>query len=201
MPCSLSCTLLKMLVRLVLGTGLFFMGWHLIFTTTTLTTDQIDLLEGTPTVAIVRTVLVDETPPPVEGVSSAATVERKAVADLALKFHEAGVGNAALGMAWGVALLQLIGGAMLVVGLLTRLWGFLTLCMFAGLFWALSVQAAGMFAMNPFNWLEHPLEFQAMYLQGFGMLASVVLLGGGGGSLSLDQFLFGRSAVPLDEED
>lgn len=201
MPCSLPCTLLKLLVRLVLGTGLFFMGWHLIFTTTTLSTDQIHLLEGTPTVAIVRTVLVDVTPAAEEAAVSTGTVERKAVAELALKLHAAGVSNAALGLAWGVALLQLIGGAMLVVGLLTRLWACLTVCMLAGLFWALSVKAAGMFAMSPFDWVGHPLDFQAMYLQGFGLLAALFLLGGGGGRLSLDQFLFGRSAVPLEEEE
>jgi len=201
MPCSLSCTLLKVLVRLVLGTGLFFMGWHLIFTTTTLTSDQIDLLEGTPSVALVRTALVDETPTAEEAVVTTGTFERKAVAELALKLHEAGVSNAALGLAWGVALLQLIGGAMLVVGLLTRLWACLTVCMLAGLFWALSVEAAGMFAMNPFDWMGQPLEFQTMYLQGFGMLAALFLLGGGGGRLSLDQFLFGRPAVLLEEEE
>ncbi len=191
MRCSTHCSCLKFALRLVLGTAMLFAGWHLVFGTTVLTTEQVLQLEGAPTVAVVRSAFVE--PDAADAPEASGTVERKAVAELGLSLHEAGLGERSMAVAWGMALVQLVGGAMLVLGLLTRLWATTAVLVLGLSFWAISVKAQGLFDMSPTAWSRHPAAFHGMYVQLFGVLAGLMLLRGGPGRWSLDHFLFGRS--------
>jgi uncharacterized membrane protein YphA (DoxX/SURF4 family) len=172
---------------------MFFIGWHAVFTTTTLTSEQHRLLGSEPAVAIVRTADT-----PVQGDPQAAEaggLERPAVALLALDLHAGGFGGASMGVSWAVALVELIGGVLLVVGLLTRFWALVVVVVLGGLFWVVSVGTADMFGMSPLRWLDAPLSFYALYLQVLGMVLALGLLCSGGGRLSIDHLLFGRPAA------
>lgn len=226
MRCSTSCGLLLFLTRLVLGSALFFAGWHLVFGTTTLTTEELGVLDSTQAVAVVPAVLeqqdpvlndaavssstaavvdstaTDTSPSPVE--ASAPGAKRKAVLRLALTLHQAGLASpqASTGIAWAVALVQLIGGGLLVIGLLTRLWATLAIIVLGGLFWYQSVQSGGMFDMNPLHWADSRQSFTLLYAQLGGIVLGLTLLRSGGGRLSMDQFLFGRPATdPTSDAD
>ena len=204
MRCTPCCGFIQLLARLVLGSAMFFIGWQAVFTTTALTADELHLLDQTPAVAIVRTGTApakNDAPDASAEADEAGAVQRPAVALLALDLHKGGCGGASMGIAWTIALVELIGGALLMVGLLTRFWALFMVVVLGLLFWVVS---AGMFSMNPFAWLDAPLAFYTLYLQLAGMVLALGLLVSGGGRMSVDQFLFGRPAPatqPLTDED
>ena len=228
MRCSTSCGLLLFLTRLVLGSALFLAGWHLVFGTTTLTTEELGVLDSTQAVAVVPAVLgqpalassaptaavASSTAPAVDSKatdeprsseeSSEPSAKRRPVLRLAFTLHQGGLASpeASTGIAWAVALVELIGGALLIIGLLTRLWGTLAIIVLGGLFWYQSVQSGGMFDVNPLHWAADPQSFALLYAQLGGMVLGLTLLRFGGGKLSMDQFLFGRPAIdPKSDAD
>ena len=232
MRCSIPCCPLLFLARIVLGSALFFAGWHLVFGDATLTAEDQRLLDdtpaatdGIPAVAVVTLALQTPSPASADASTTSSTDEptgtptnlgptptdsvtegepvgqEKAVRALALELQKAGFAGpgASIGVAWTLSLLQLIGGAMLVVGLLTRVWAAVAVLVLALLFW---FQSAGMLGTNPLNWASNPSDFMLLYAQLGGVVLGLSLLRSGGGVLSLDQFIFGRPTdIAADTEE
>lgn len=118
-----------------------------------------------------------------------STVSARALYRSALMIEDAGWSNPVL-MAWIGALLQLIGGGLLLVGLLSRVWGF-----------GLCVVTAVAFVISSIPVLQHsawaflhlaPAEFNqvAAQLALFGLALGVLTCGPG--EYSLDRLIFGR---------
>ncbi len=89
-------------------------------------------------------------------------------------------------IAWSAAVLQLLAGVLLLVGLFTR-WAALIVCIAVGMaIYIVSVNIHGMFSMNPFNWPLDSHRFIQLFA-GLGLFTlSLWLLFGGAGSLSID---------------
>ena len=135
-----------------------------------------------------------ETPPADEGLL------RPAAARLTLGLRDAGFEGWSEPVAWGAAVVQLLGGALIFVGLLTRVWAFLMAIMLGASFWFISVQSAAMFDLNPFDWAADGAAFQgmfftlAMFVLAFGVLLT------GPGMLAVDTLLWpGKAASPPAE--
>ncbi len=88
--------------------------------------------------------------------------------------------------AWSAAVAQLAAGLMLLVGLFTRLAAFI-ICTATGMaIYIVSINAHGMFSMNPFDWPLDSHRFIQLYA-GLGLFTlSLGLLVGGAGGLSID---------------
>ncbi|MCI0365372.1 MAG: DoxX family protein [Phycisphaerales bacterium] len=98
------------------------------------------------------------------------------------------------------AFTELIGGALLLVGLFSRIWG-LGLAISMGVaFYMVSVQMNGALRTHPFEFAEDVNAFHAMYCQlGLFVLAFGIFLTGPG-KMSLDQLLFGgRRQIVVDD--
>ncbi len=89
-------------------------------------------------------------------------------------------------IAWSAAVAQLAAGVMLLVGLFTRL-AALVICTATGMaIYIVSINAHGMFSMNPFDWPLDSHRFIQLYA-GLGLFTlSLGLLVGGAGGLSID---------------
>lgn len=117
-------------------------------------------------------------------------LSRAAAARLTLGLREAGFNAWAEPVAWGAAVAQLLGGALIFVGLLTRLWAFMMVVMLGASFWFITIERAGMFDRNPFEWAADVVAFQemffvlAMFVLSFGVLCT------GPGMLALDAVLW-----------
>jgi uncharacterized membrane protein YphA (DoxX/SURF4 family) len=98
------------------------------------------------------------------------------------------------------AFTELIGGALLLVGLFSRIWG-LGLAISMGVaFYLVTVPMYGVFATHPFEFAENTEAFNTMYCQlGLFVLAFGVFLTGPG-KMSLDNLLFGgRRQIIVDD--
>ena len=102
-------------------------------------------------------------------------------------------------MTWLAAYTELVGGALLGLGLFSRIWGLgLTIAMGVA-FYMVSVSMNGIFNQHPFTFAENITAFNAAYCQlGLGLLAFGIFLTGPG-PLSLDRLLFGGPKVEVSE--
>ena len=135
------------------------------------------------------------TPSNESSIADAATggsISRAAAERLALRLRTHGFGEWSEPTAWATAVVKLLGGALLVLGLLTRVWAFLAAVIFGATFWLGSVETAGMFEVDPFQWVAAGDGFQdmfsvlALFVLSFGLLVS------GPGVLSLDRVFWPR---------
>lgn len=101
-------------------------------------------------------------------------------------------------MARLAAFTELVGGAMLLLGLFSRIWG-LGLAVAMGVaFYLVSMKANGIFTMDPRTFALDGMKFSTAYLQaGLFVLAFGIFLTGAG-PLSLDRMLFGGGGESLE---
>jgi len=89
-----------------------------------------------------------------------------------------------------LAATELVGGALLLIGFLARVWGMGLAIAMGVAFWLVTVQINQVFQTDPLAVAADPAKFQTMFLQlGLFMLALGVTLTGAG-PLSLDRWLF-----------
>jgi uncharacterized membrane protein YphA (DoxX/SURF4 family) len=146
---------------------------------------------------------VSEPPPPEVAAPPAAApttpsttasgkLQARQVYLLALTLHENKFPKP-LWMAWLAAFTELFGGAMLLIGLFSRIWG-LGLSIAMGVaFYLVTMKQNGIFTMDPRTFAENQLAFNTAFCQaGLFLLAFGIFLTGAG-PLSLDRILFGGS--------
>jgi uncharacterized membrane protein YphA (DoxX/SURF4 family) len=140
-----------------------------------------------------------EVPPPVPVTTSTdGTYQALGLYKVAVTLHDAGW-QYAYYLAWATAMLELIGGALLLIGLFSRVWGLGLAITMALAFHIMSMDA---FIEAPFE-IARKLDGGAMFHMVYAQLALFVLAFGifitGPGPLSLDRAIFRRSA-PDDVE-
>ena len=119
------------------------------------------------------------------------TVTARALYRDALLFEDAGWSNPVL-LAYIDALLQLLGGSLLLVGLLSRLWGF-GLCVVTGVSFALgSVPLLQESVWSIFHLGPNDMNQVAAQLGLFGLALGIMVCGPG--AYSLDRLIFGKAA-------
>ncbi|MCH2136009.1 MAG: hypothetical protein MK101_05435 [Phycisphaerales bacterium] len=188
--CGFRCCVFLLLARVVLGSGLFFVGWHQVTGEVELPTQDVKLLEGDPAVSTEPSTAGEDGD---KQVKAEAVLKRSGVTESALHLYKAGVDEGALVLAWILALLALIGGALLVVGLLTRVWALGSAIVLGTMLWALSIEGGAMFDQSPFLWAANTPSFALLYMQMLGIIVGLGLLGSGPGRISLDHLLFART--------
>jgi len=201
--------LMPLLARLVLGAACFLSGWHLCFQKAAMSTEETRVLEGVAAIPVAYTT-EDEDPPadaaaPPETPAPAAapeatdpavpaggTVERAAAERVALSLREAGWGDWSEPAAWAASVLALVGGGMLIIGLLTRFWAFVSAVLTGTSFWLGPIEHLAMFEVDPFTWVAMGEPFEDMMLLAALFVLSVGLLASGGGFWSVDRLLWRR---------
>ena len=200
---------LPLLSRIVLGTAFLFSGWYHCFNTVSFSDAELSRIEAfqasTSTAATVIPVVWQagtdadlsddpETPPAAapSAAPSAGPNDRPAVYRLAMDLSDWGVTSGVVPLAWGIVVFEMIAGALVLLGLFTRLWGFLLACLLGAAFAFTSVKANDMFEMNPFAWRGQPAHFYEMYFQAAGFVLAIGLALTGSGVLALDNLVFGR---------
>lgn len=127
--------------------------------------------------------------------SGSPSIEARRVYGLAAMLDNAGVRFPVLA-AWVAAVVELVGGGLLLVGLFSRIWG-LGLAIAMGVAFALTswpvISEAGPFALE----ISHINKTAAQLA--LGALAFGVLLGGPG-AISIDHGIFGRRKHDAEEE-
>ncbi|MDG2424013.1 MAG: DoxX family protein [Phycisphaerales bacterium] len=202
-------TFMPLLSRIVLGSAFLLSGWYHCFSTGDFTPAQQDQIKqmqasvghGATKARVV--VLQDgdggdaETPPaaepkPADDPPAAKEPEgTRAMYRIALDLHQWGI-KGAVPLAWGIAVFEIVAGALVLLGLFTRLWGFLLACLIGAGFALTSVQEHGMFQDNPFQWRGNPAAYYEMYFQAAGFVLALGLFLVGPGVLALDSVVFGR---------
>jgi len=123
-------------------------------------------------------------------------LQRPAAARLTLTLRQAGFEGWSEPVAWGAAVAQLLGGVLILVGLLTRLWAFLMVIMLGASFWFTSIQGTAMFDQNPFDWAADGSSFQEMFFTLAMFVLALGVLMTGSGVLALDNLLWpGKAAA------
>jgi putative oxidoreductase len=93
--------------------------------------------------------------------------------------------------AWLVALTEFVGGALLLVGFLSRVWGLGLAITMGCAFYLVAIGQLSVHASNPFLFAENIGSYQTVVTQlGLFVLAFGILLTGAG-PVSLDRLLFG----------
>jgi uncharacterized membrane protein YphA (DoxX/SURF4 family) len=122
------------------------------------------------------------------------SVEARRLYGYAITFAEAGWPQPKL-LAWGFSFLMLVGGALTLLGLLTRIWGLLFAAAAGSLFWIESwpiVAEHWMFGLDD-------AAFLVIAAQSALAMLSLGLVFSGGGLLSLDHAIFrGRDGAEAD---
>ena len=207
--------LIPLLSRIVLGAGFFFAGWHACFNEVPFTQQEIRILEDGPAVPVqvslqkeappaaapaekpvVETApepkpdAVAETPRPIGPLAGATPskggVMRAAAERITIQLRAGGVGEFSEPLAWAAAVASLVGGALLFIGLLSRLWAFAMAVMLGASFWFSSVVEAGMFSTDPFLWTSSQQTFHEMFATLAFFVLAVGILMTGPGALSVD---------------
>ena len=95
-------------------------------------------------------------------------------------------------LSWAVAMIELLAGGLLLVGLFSRAAAFAVCAIMAMALYLVSYKLNGMFAMNPFDW---PLQHES-FTQLFSDMSLFVLALGivvvGPGACSIDRFQSGK---------
>jgi len=139
--------------------------------------------------------------PPTNQANSATggDAQARALFKVAITLHNAGW-QYAYWLAWAAAVVELVGGALLFVGLFSRVWGLGLAVTMALAFHIMSMDA---FLDQPFAIAQKMDDGGALFYQVYAQLALFVLAFGifitGPGPLSLDRAIFRRSA-PDDVE-
>jgi uncharacterized membrane protein YphA (DoxX/SURF4 family) len=98
-------------------------------------------------------------------------------------------------LAWAAALTELIGGGLILVGFLSRLWG-LGLAITMGVaFYLVSMQVYGVLGMSPLVYATDVARFNTTFNQLALFVLAVGVLLTGPGPASVDRLLFGRGKV------
>ncbi len=163
-----------------------------------------DVLDESPVTPPATVPEVQPEVPPADTQSDATEVvapaEALALYKVAITLDKAGW-QYAYYLAWATALIELIGGALLLVGLFSRVWGLGLAITMALAFHIMSMDA---FLEQPFE-IARKLDAGAMYHQVYFQLGMFVLAFGifitGPGPLSLDRAIFRRSAPDEIEID
>ena len=125
------------------------------------------------------------------GPSSAARYTAAAMHNVTLLCHGAGW-PAPHRLALLAAITEFVGGLLLLVGFLSRVWGFGLAISMGVAFYLLSMRLNGVISMSPFAFAADIARFNALFAQlGLFVLAFGVFLTGPG-PLSLDRILFRR---------
>lgn len=210
---------IPLLSRIVLGAAFFFSGWYHCFSMATFTPsqkEQIKEMQATgPDSSSTKLVrwqwdgVVDAAKSQAEDsnkeaakkvdddkpADTSATSEdgTRAVYKIALDLHYWGIQKGAVPLAWGIAVFEVVAGALVLLGLFTRIWGFLLAVLIGGAFTLTSVQQNEMFQMNPFHWRADSMLYYEMFFQAAAFVLALGLFMVGPGILSLDSLVFGRN--------
>lgn len=140
----------------------------------------------------------DATPEPEAAPASEAPLEIRNVLGLATMLEAHGLPMPVV-LAWIAALVELVGGGLLVIGLLSRVWA-LGLLVAMGVAFALT-SLDPVLASGPFG-LDIPTYTKAVAQLALGALALGVLVSGPG-AVAIDHSIFGssRSRDPFDDDD
>ena len=90
-----------------------------------------------------------------------------------------------------------VAGALIFLGLFTRIWGLLLAILIGGSFALTSVQQNEMFQMNPFHWRSDSALYYEMFFQAATFVLALSMFLVGPGILSLDGLVFGRKKAQL----
>ena len=207
---------IPMLSRIVLGAAFFFSGWYHCFSTGDFTPAQRTQIKamqaGGPNASSTQLVRWQW-----DGVVDAAKSQSKAAGDsdqvkssddaatskagdravyqIALDLQYWGIQKGLVPLAWGIAVFEIVAGALVFLGLFTRLWGLLLAILIGGTFALTSVQQNEMFQMNPFHWRSDGVLYFEMFFQAATFVLALSLFMVGPGMLSLDSVVFGRNKV------
>jgi uncharacterized membrane protein YphA (DoxX/SURF4 family) len=125
----------------------------------------------------------EQAPPVVPG--PGGDLRARKLYDVALKVHEAGLEQYETAIAWGTALVELVGGALILIGLFSRIWGLALAVIMAGAFYTTSWPG---FSADPYGFLGENFDLFVSQVGRF-MLAFGVFLTGPG-AISADRMLF-----------
>ena len=104
-------------------------------------------------------------------------------------------------LAWMAALTELVGGAMLLLGLLSRIWALGLAGAMGVAFYLVSMGKYGVHTQSPFEFAQNIGHYNTVCAQlGLGVLAFGIVLTGAG-PLSLDRVLFGRGRAKPEIDD
>ena len=200
---SAGSSFLPLLSRIVLGTAFLFAGWYHCFAQVDFSDAEltrIDAMKSSASAPVqVNQVAWEEgtdadlsDDPETPRAAAASSNARPAVYRIAMDLSDWGVKSGLVPLAWGIVVFQMIAGALVLLGLFTRLWGFLLACLLGATFAFSSVRANEMFSMNPFDWRGEPAQFHEMYFQLAGFVLAFGLALTGSGVLALDKLVFGE---------
>jgi len=129
-------------------------------------------------------------PPPLEGEYTAKSLHK-----ITLMLYHSDLYSAAMPspvtMAWIAGLTELIGGALVLIGFLTRLWGLALAGTMVVAFMLTSMEMNGIFQTAPWEWVTSVGQFNtavaqlSLFVLAFGLVLT------GAGPLSIDRLLFG----------
>jgi len=111
---------------------------------------------------------------------------------LSLQMIDAGWGETSIWLAKVVAWVELVGGALILVGLITRLWAVCLAVIIGGTFYVVSIHNTGLFMSNPFHWADSVDAYNAMFAQAALFVLALGVFFTGPGPLSLDAVLFAK---------
>lgn len=102
-------------------------------------------------------------------------------------------------MAWMAAMTELVAGALLAIGLFSRLWGFALACVMGVAFYLTSWPALVAVGFRPLA--MDPAQFSTTMLQSALFVLSFGVFLTGAGPLSLDRLLFGGRTEIVEVEE
>lgn len=195
-------TIVPLLSRIVLGAAFLLSGWYYCFSDTVFTPDELDRIDAVQaetarTGASIQLVSFlgdgDEAADEADPAHTTDPHARRAVYRIALDLQSWGIEKGSVPLAWGIAVLEIVAGALTLVGLFTRLWTLLLAVLIAAAFVMTSVQQHGLFDMSPFTWRADSATYFQLFFQAAGFVLALGLLLTGPGVLAVDNMVFGKS--------
>jgi uncharacterized membrane protein YphA (DoxX/SURF4 family) len=131
----------------------------------------------------------------IDNQANGSSIKAKALYQTALAVEDAGWGSPVL-FAWIAVLTELLGGILLLLGLLSRLWG-LGLCVVMGA--AFTISTLPLIAGSPWAVFDLPIGEYNRYAAQVGLFGlAMAILVCGPGRISIDQLLFGRNSAATE---